>query len=79
MPFFYVGDNVAPVLLRRRILWVEAVAQGCSDGIYADTQGHITKCARARGLAQLSGTYMCAVSGARSALFSNLLGEHPQR
>ena len=55
---FYVGDNVAPVLSRRRILWVEAFAQGCSDGICANTQGHITRCARARGLAQFAGTYM---------------------
>ena len=43
-PWFYVGDSVAPVLSRRRILWVEAFAQGCSDGICANTQGHITRC-----------------------------------
>ena len=75
---FYVGDIVAPVLSRRRVLWVEAFAQGCSDGICANTQGHITRCARARGLAQFSGTYMRVISGVCAALFSNLLGEHPQ-
>ena len=65
---FYVGDSVAPVLSRRRILWVEAFAQGCSDGICANTQGHITRCARARGLAQFSGTYMRDIRCLRSAV-----------
>ena len=67
-PLFYVGDSVAPVLSRRRILWVEAFAQGCSDGICANTQGHITRCARARGLAQFSGTYMRDIRCLRSAV-----------
>ena len=75
---FFSGDNVTPMLSRRRILWVEVFAKGCPDGICADTQEHITRCARARGLTQFSQAYMRLISGVRAALFSNLLGEHPQ-
>ena len=57
------------------LLWVEVFAQGCSDGICANTQELITRCARARGLTR---TYMRVISGVRAALFSNRLGERPQ-
>ena len=50
-----------------------------ADGICANTQEHITRCARARGLMPFSQTYMCLISGLRAALFSNILGEHPQK
>ena len=56
-------------------LWVEVFAQGCSDGVCANTQEHITICARTRGLTR---TYMRMISGVRVALFSNRLGERPQ-
>ena len=48
---------------------------GCSDGICANTQELITRCARARGLTR---TYMRVISGVRADLFSNRLGERPQ-
>ena len=57
------------------LLRVEVFAQGYSDGICANTQELITRCARARGLTR---TYMRGISGVRAALFSNRLGERPQ-
>ena len=56
------------------LMWVEVFAQGCSDGICANTQELITRCARARGLTR---AYMRVISGVRAALFSKRLGGTP--
>ena len=40
----WIARVAACAASRRRILWVEAFVQGCSDGICANTQGHITRC-----------------------------------
>ena len=53
--------------------------KGVPTGSARTPMGHITRCARARGMALFSGTYMRMVSGVRAAWFSDLLGEHPQK
>ena len=69
-PLFYVGDSVAPVLSRRRILWVEAFAQGCSDGICANSQpgAHYEMCARPWSGAIFGHMHACDIRCLRSAV-----------
>ena len=93
MCYLIIGLAVSGVSLLC-FTWATVLRQCCREGascgwrrsrkgvptgsVRTASQGHITRCARARGLAQFSGTCMRVISGVCAALFSNLLGEHPQ-